>query len=205
MMDYETIAYHTRILPNDKTVFIAITITVLFSWITRGSHHKFIVTISHISLLTYVLYRVKLLTFVFAWSYYRNLISERVRYNKIMNKYELHQVDGDDLEYAVSNNPGIINLTNVKGIVAQVPGHNGEDSWYWILALRNGQFQAVTGSCDYTGWDCQSGIELIATTTTALKACSFTFENDYGREIRKNLVNQLKGNQAYASLLLEAK
>lgn len=34
--------------------------------------------------------------------------------------------------------------------------HDGE-SWVWMVTLADGRVYKVTGWCDYTGWDCQSG------------------------------------------------
>jgi hypothetical protein len=39
-----------------------------------------------------------------------------------------------------------------------VPGHNDEDEWYWLGRLKDGRFFGAIGGCDFTGWDCQSGL-----------------------------------------------
>ncbi len=38
-------------------------------------------------------------------------------------------------------------------------GANDEGSWEWKVSFANGDIWKVEGWCDYTGWDCQSGID----------------------------------------------
>lgn len=104
--------------------------------------------------------------------------------------------DSDDLWSALNNNqPQSFTVDSVKDIVAEVPGENDEFSWWWILELSSGKFVLLSGWCDYTGWDCQSGIDEIGTYDSALLAANDAPEQeDYSeRAIRKNLVGQLTG------------
>lgn len=102
----------------------------------------------------------------------------------------------DDLWYALEyNNPNTFNPLDVKDIVAEVPGANDEFSWWWILKLGTHKFMLLEGSCDYTGWDCQSGINEYPIRTTALLAAKDApdVEKYSKRAIKPNLVAQLKG------------
>lgn len=105
------------------------------------------------------------------------------------------------LEY---NSPSHFQIDEVESIEAEVPGANDELSWWWILRLVNDRYILVSGSCDYTGWDCQSGITEYAIVDTALAAAKIApeFENEWvdeGREIKKNLVNQILGEQPFGT------
>lgn len=62
-----------------------------------------------------------------------------------------------DLEACLRYNPQPFAKDDVEGILAVVEGENDERPWWWILSLTDGRFAMLTGSCDYTGWDCQSG------------------------------------------------
>lgn len=37
-------------------------------------------------------------------------------------------------------------------------GENDGQNWIWHVGLDNGTQWVVEGGCDYTGWDCQSGL-----------------------------------------------
>ena len=39
-------------------------------------------------------------------------------------------------------------------------GSNEESNWIWTVTLDNGERFVVEGGCDYTGWDCQSWLEI---------------------------------------------
>lgn len=104
--------------------------------------------------------------------------------------------ENDDLWYALGNNPpSTFTPDDVADIVAEVPGANDELSWWWIIELTNGRFALVSGWCDYTGWDCQSGIYEHGNYDSALIAAeSVDDTNDMGgRSIRKNLIGQITG------------
>ncbi len=40
-------------------------------------------------------------------------------------------------------------------------GENDEDDWMCLCKLTNGYYVFYTASCDYTGFDCQGGMEMI--------------------------------------------
>src|SRR5260221_12084226 len=90
-----------------------------------------------------------------------------------------------DLEAYLENNQDIYTLEEIANIHAEVPGHNDDDSWYWIIALKDGRFVLTSAGCDYTGWDCQSwGESKVA--ANAETAALLAPEEDYGRKIRQN-------------------
>lgn len=113
--------------------------------------------------------------------------------------------DCDDFKYALEENPQEFGLGDVMGILAEIPGENDELYWYWILKLNDGRYVYADGWCDYTGWDCQSGLEC-QFAKTALKAASLAPEREeYSkRYIREQLIAQLKGKQPYAMYIAES-
>src|SRR6478735_8794661 len=50
--------------------------------------------------------------------------------------------------------------TDVAEIIAAVNGENDESEWLGVFRLNDGRFLLASGSCDYTGWDCQAGNSL---------------------------------------------
>ncbi len=106
--------------------------------------------------------------------------------------------EDDDIWYALaSNSSETFSEEDIRDICAEVPGENDELHWWWVLKLTDGRFVLVEGWCDYTGWDCQSGITEHGIFTSALKAAKAAPElGEYdNRTIRKNLVAQIKGKQ----------
>ena len=102
----------------------------------------------------------------------------------------------DDLWYALSYNPpDTFAVDDIKDIVAEIPGENDELNWWWILKLKTKKFVLLSGWCDCTGWDCQSGIDEIGIFKTALQAAkSSPVKEEYSKRlIRKNLMGQIKG------------
>jgi hypothetical protein len=103
-----------------------------------------------------------------------------------------------DLEAYLTNNKDIFTLTDIANIHAEIPGHNDEDHWFWIIELKNGQFVLTNAWCDCTGWDCQSGGESqIAQNANAAAQLAPTKEEFTGREIQRNLLAQLNGEQPF--------
>lgn len=51
-------------------------------------------------------------------------------------------------------------LNDVAEIIALVNGENDGDEWAGVFLLKDGRYCVATGSCDYTGWDCQAGNHL---------------------------------------------
>jgi hypothetical protein len=81
-------------------------------------------------------------------------------YTKRGIDYDLHaclennEQDGFAVEY-------------IKQVLAVWEGENDGDDWRWILTLKDGRFVFLQGSCDYTGWDCQSSAEIAIVDTIA--------------------------------------
>ena len=88
---------------------------------------------------------------------------------------------------------------DIAHVLAEIPGANEEIDWHWIVYLKNKQYVYITGGCDNTGWDCQSSASS-KFATTALKAAKLApeSEEDTGRQIREQLIAQIKGVQPYA-------
>lgn len=56
---------------------------------------------------------------------------------------------------------------DVADVLASVDGDNDGPSWVCVVALKDGRFSALEGSCDYTGWDCQSGASCVVARSLA--------------------------------------
>lgn len=102
----------------------------------------------------------------------------------------------DDLESYLRYSGDIYKLEDIANIHAEVPGHNDEDNWYWIIELKDGRFVLTSAWCDYTGWDCQSGGESQVATSIE-EAAMLAPEEEYGREIQRNLLAQVRGEQPF--------
>lgn len=62
-----------------------------------------------------------------------------------------------DLRACLLENGAAFKVEDINCVLAVIEGENDEASWHWILRLENGRYAYLTGWCDYTGWDCQSG------------------------------------------------
>ena len=102
----------------------------------------------------------------------------------------------EDLEAYLWYNEDIFTLDDIHNLHAEVPGHNDEDYWYWVIELKDGRFLLTSAWCDYTGWDCQSGGES-KVAESAEAAAMLAPERENGREIRRNLLAQIRGEQAF--------
>lgn len=51
-----------------------------------------------------------------------------------------------------------IEWRDLVGVELEIAGENDEATWHWLVKTKAG-FAYVSGWCDYTGWDCQSGAE----------------------------------------------
>lgn len=76
---------------------------------------------------------------------------------------------------------------DISAVVAVVEGEHDESSWHWVVRLRGKRFALIVGSCDYTGWDCQSSAESIIT-NTAIQAAKL----DGSPAARYELLEQIK-------------
>jgi hypothetical protein len=98
----------------------------------------------------------------------------------------------DALEF---NLPDKFSPKQIEEIVAEIPGENDEFNWWWLLKLENDKYILVSGWCDYTGWDCQSGITEYELCDTPELAAEFAplIENYSNRKILDNLLGQISG------------
>lgn len=103
-----------------------------------------------------------------------------------------------DLEAYLKYNKDIYTIEDIANVHAEVPGHNDEDDWYWVIELKDGSFALTNASCGYTGWDCQSGgSSERAETALAAALLAPAREESTGRHIRANLIAQLDGAQPF--------
>jgi hypothetical protein len=108
---------------------------------------------------------------------------------------ELRTAD-EDLQDYLRYNSDIFTVEDVHTIHAEVPGHNDEMDWFWVIELTDGRFVLTQAGCDYTGWDCQSGGES-QITGSAEAAAMLAPEMDSGRPIRAMLLAQMRGEQPF--------
>lgn len=94
-----------------------------------------------------------------------------------------------DLVSLFGNNEMDIKLSDIKNILALIPGEADGPSWHWVVELHTGAFAVIIGWCDYTGWDCQSGgsMQIASTPEEAAKISEYS----------EQLIKQLKGKQPY--------
>ena len=80
-------------------------------------------------------------------------------------------IDNYDLCAACEYNN--IDSSDLVDVLLEITGENVEADWHWIVTTTSG-FAYISGGCDYTGWDCQSGAERFdaATQEAALALCS---------------------------------
>ena len=78
--------------------------------------------------------------------------------------------DGSLIAACESNS---VDSSDLVDVILEIIGENGEASWHWIVKTTSG-FAYISGWCDYTGWDCQSGAERFdaATREDVLALCS---------------------------------
>jgi len=120
-----------------------------------------------------------------------------MRKEKFNNK--LKSYNNDDIAYAFGENSLGGRLDDIDVIVAEVVGENDELSWYWILQMKDGSFSWAEGSCDYTGWDCQSGAQITDGFETPEEAIKdLEISNDPRKSIREVLLKQIKEEIPFA-------
>ena len=49
--------------------------------------------------------------------------------------------------------------SGVASLKCEQEGENDGEHWVWLASFGDGTTWRITGWCDYTGWDCQSGID----------------------------------------------
>lgn len=108
-------------------------------------------------------------------------------------------VENDDIQYAFDYNGLGARLKDIETIVAEVAGENDGYRWYWILKMKDGTFSWAMGSCDYTGWDCQSDAEIYDGYKNAEDAiAAVEVGTDSRTKIKECLYGQVKGDIPFA-------
>ncbi len=79
-------------------------------------------------------------------------------------------IENYDLKAACEENK--LDGSDLVDEILTITGENDEASWHWIVKTISG-FAYISGWCDYTGWDCQSGAERFnaATLEDAIALC----------------------------------
>lgn len=105
--------------------------------------------------------------------------------------YKQRGIDYDLCACLEHNRPGV-SIAEIDKVLAVVEGENDGPDWFWVLALTGARFALLTGGCDYTGWDCQSGATAqVFDSRESLAAAleGFVEEHEY-REERRPVVTQ---------------
>lgn len=119
-----------------------------------------------------------------------------------MGYYYDHEEDSVErrIDYDLSaneeyNDLAPFRLQDVAYVLAALMGENDGPDYHWIVAMKDRTYAYVTGGCDYTGWDCQSGgsAEIFVSLREALSAV----EKGAGVDIRKLLTRQLTGENSF--------
>jgi hypothetical protein len=100
--------------------------------------------------------------------------------------YQARGIDYD-LVACLEYNPQDFKVEDIEKVLAVIEGEYDGADWHWLLQVKRGRpdrpyFETyyLTGGCDYTGWDCQSG------------ATSFEIEVD----VLSQLIDQARGEKA---------
>ena len=110
---------------------------------------------------------------------------------------ENRKPDGD-LKYAFEyNQPQPFSIDDIENTLACIAGHNDEDSWYWIVQLKDKRFFLIRASCDYTGWDCQSSCDCVEGTSAEDCASKPLSEYERRKGLNEQLLKQIRGEQPY--------
>lgn len=65
-----------------------------------------------------------------------------------------------DIRAALEHNPQPgLSVDDIEAVEASWTNGEDEPSFAWLWRLKDGRYVAATGGHDYTGWDCQSGLE----------------------------------------------
>lgn len=109
---------------------------------------------------------------------------------------QIQRLPDDDLISGASCN-GLSNVVSqIDTILAQVPGEADGLDWHWLARMKNGKYVYITGSCDYTGWDCQSWMKHWYGSSVE-KVLRFVEDGNEKKPIRTQLFHQVTGDQPY--------
>lgn len=104
---------------------------------------------------------------------------------------------GWDLDACLQYNPQDgFTINDITEVIAQIEGEHDGAPYHWVLQLANGAIAYLTGSCDYTGWDCQSSAEsVICDIYTVLdEITKYYYDNVdyYHQDVRENIARQMR-------------
>jgi len=68
---------------------------------------------------------------------------------------------GYDLSSCIEFNAAPFSITDIVEVMLLKEGERDSGAWEWIITLNNRDKYFIQGSCDYTGWDCQSGASYV--------------------------------------------
>jgi hypothetical protein len=98
--------------------------------------------------------------------------------NELLNDYDWAHVFADasygnttkDVDSPDGTSLEPFTRCDVEEILAAANGYNDGDSWCGLFVLNDGRYLAASGTCDYTGWDCQAGNTLTVAATADIAA-----------------------------------
>jgi len=93
------------------------------------------------------------------------------------------------LEYNPQDGFGFEDITRV---LAYLPGAWDGEAFHWLLELWDGTYVYLTGSCDYTGWDCQSHAQSWGGTSPYAAITEHTV-TEADEDIARRLMSQVLG------------
>lgn len=92
-------------------------------------------------------------------------------------------------------------LEDVAYVLGRVDGENDGPSYWWLCAMKDHTYAVVHGSCDYTGWDCQSSGEASIYPTLREAITLLPEVEEYSdRRIKESIEKQLVGELAFGEV-----
>ena len=74
-----------------------------------------------------------------------------------MTNFTFPKENDYDLRAAIEYNTVPFSYDDIEGVELLEQGERDSgNNWTWKLKLKDGTIGALTGGCDYTGWDCRS-------------------------------------------------
>lgn len=113
------------------------------------------------------------------------------------DEYSARGIDYD-LDACLEYNPQGFGIDDIERVFGVVEGENDGPSWHWILSMKDGRFIYLTGGCDYTGWDCQSGAShhVAASAEAAAQLAEGSYSGPDSATLRADLSRQIAEGKA---------
>lgn len=84
---------------------------------------------------------------------------EAWEWSKVLEE-KFPEQDANEFAQAVHyNEPGPLEHSTIHDFALEEQGVADGAAWCWTVTLDNGQIWYCSAWCDYTGWDCQSGLD----------------------------------------------